>query len=126
MPIDHHVDLELSAVAARAQGVLCDDDLLDYGRRLLSDPAVKSAAHELVDLTDVSSDSTVSTSGVRQLTQFWESEYDSIAGGKLAIIAPKDLSYGFSRMYQLLRDDGPDSIQIFRSRDEARRWLLAG
>jgi hypothetical protein len=123
MPIDFTIDKERKVLVACARGELSDADLLDYGQRLLDDPEIKQADHELVDLTDVSSGSLISAEGVRELARFWRGEYDRIAAGKLAIVAPSDLAFGLGRMYQMLRDDGPDRIRIFRDMEEAWDWL---
>jgi hypothetical protein len=79
--------------------------------------------HELVDLRQIESGEEVSGEGVRQLADFWRAAYDRMAGGKLAILAGSDASFGMGRMYQLLRDDGPDRIQIFRDEATAWQWL---
>jgi len=123
VPISHSIDLEISAVIGSAEGVLEDRDLFDYARRLLEDPDVKLARHELVDLTRADPASKITSDAVRRLAEFWRGEYGNIAGGKLAIVAPRDLSFGLSRMYQGLRSDGPDNIQVFRDPEEARAWL---
>lgn len=46
-------------------------------------------------------------------------------GGKTAIIAPKDLVFGISRMYEILAEanDHAVIIRTFRSREEALNWL---
>jgi hypothetical protein len=125
MPIDYVIDEERKVLVARAHGELCDADLLDYGQRLCDDESIKRANHELVDLTGVLSSSLVSAEGVRELARFWHGEYARLSASKLAIIAPTDLAFGLGRMYQMLRDDGPDHIRIFREGEEAWEWLAA-
>lgn len=46
-------------------------------------------------------------------------------GGKTAIISPKDISYGLSRMYQTYAEIFAQiiNVEVFRSRLEAERWL---
>jgi len=123
MPIRYEVDVERRVLVARADGTLCDQDLLEYGRCLREDPQVKAADHELVDLRGVDLGSNVSTEGVRSLARFWRAAYDEMKGGKLAIIAKDDATFGMARMYQSLRDDGPDRIQVFREEADAWSWL---
>jgi hypothetical protein len=57
-------------------------------------------------------------SGVKRLAHSRE-------GGKTAIVAPKDASYGLGRMYQILAEIYAQVIDIgvFRSRSEAEHWL---
>lgn len=41
----------------------------------------------------------------------------------VAIVADKNISYGLSRMWQILTDDTDWEINIFRNRDEAEVWI---
>ena len=57
-------------------------------------------------------------SGVKKLAHSRE-------GGKTAIVAPEDVSYGFGRMYQIFAEIYAQiaDIGVFRSKLEAERWL---
>ena len=44
---------------------------------------------------------------------------------KIALIAEDDLDYGMSRMYQMLSDNLPQKISVFRDTDIAENWLLS-
>ena len=44
---------------------------------------------------------------------------------KVAIVAPKDLSYGLSRVYEALRRQEGLEIEIFRDEHKALSWLKA-
>ena len=121
MPIRYTVDRERGVLVARASGDLTDADLLDYAMALQADDTTSGTRHELVDLRDIQSGDGVTSSGVRQLAQFWRDA--GVSDGKLAIIAESPVSYGMSRMYQTLRDDGPDRIEVFRSEEDAWKWL---
>ncbi|MGH0038492.1 MAG: hypothetical protein ACQGVK_25945 [Myxococcota bacterium] len=123
MGIRYRIDSELALVVTTASGLLEDADLLDYGRRLLADPDRSKAKHELVDLRRVDDASSVSSEGIRALAEFWTDRSDQMAGGRLAIVARSNVGYGMSRMYQILRSDGPDSIQVFRDLERALTWL---
>lgn len=45
------------------------------------------------------------------------------AGGRWAVVAPRDLVYGMARMYQMVRSGAPYQIEVFRNRDEALAWV---
>lgn len=45
---------------------------------------------------------------------------------KTAIVAPGDLSFGLSRMFAIFIDDAPFEIEIFRTMEEARKWVKPG
>jgi hypothetical protein len=43
---------------------------------------------------------------------------------KVAFIAPRDIEYGLSRMYEMFADASLAENRVFRTLDEARRWLV--
>jgi hypothetical protein len=45
------------------------------------------------------------------------------AGARRALVVTSDVVFGMARMYQILRDESPDELQIFRKVDDAFRWL---
>ncbi|MGC3980364.1 MAG: hypothetical protein QM808_03805 [Steroidobacteraceae bacterium] len=49
------------------------------------------------------------------------------AGGKSAVVAATDLTFGFSRMYQAYREMNHVTLpyKSFRTRDEAIQWLCS-
>ncbi len=51
-----------------------------------------------------------------------------IEGGKAAILAPKDLDYGITRIFQVFSElrKFPLEIEIFRDMDAAKKWLISG
>lgn len=42
---------------------------------------------------------------------------------KVAIVAPKDLEFGLSRIYEVYREEGLVKHRVFRTEQEARVWL---
>jgi hypothetical protein len=43
--------------------------------------------------------------------------------GKVAIVAPQDLTYGLFRMYEVHRHEERVQINVFRTLQDAREWL---
>ena len=43
--------------------------------------------------------------------------------GRVAIVAPKDITYGVFRMYEVFRNEEPVSLRVFRDENEAVEWL---
>ena len=71
------------------------------------------------DLSSITADEIRAlASGVKKLAHSRE-------GGKTAIVAPEDISYGFGRMYQIFAEIYAQiaDIQVFRSRSEAEHWF---
>lgn len=46
-----------------------------------------------------------------------------IQSGKVAIVAPQNLTYGLFRMYEVHRKEEGIQLNVFRSLKEAREWL---
>ena len=42
---------------------------------------------------------------------------------KIAVLAPRDITYGFARMYQVYSGESNDNYRIFRDAQEAVDWL---
>jgi hypothetical protein len=51
-----------------------------------------------------------------RLNPFW-------AGARRALVVTSDVVFGMARMYQILRDESPDELEIFREMDGALQWL---
>jgi len=53
---------------------------------------------------------------------------EGIKAGKRALVAPKDLDFGLSRIIDNFKEDQgenlPFELEIFRSYDEALKWIL--
>jgi hypothetical protein len=46
-----------------------------------------------------------------------------LPSGKVAIVAPQDLTYGIFRVYAANREEQRVKLSVFRSEKEARDWL---
>jgi len=44
-------------------------------------------------------------------------------GSRRAVVVTSDVLFGMARMYQILRDEPTDELEIFRTLDDAIRWL---
>jgi len=54
-----------------------------------------------------------------------EKAHPKRGNARVACIADKDFEYGISRMYEMLADDLPKTIMVFRDYSEGERWLLS-
>ena len=60
---------------------------------------------------------------IRRLSAVTE-EYTSLGVPvKVAIVAPGDLEFGMSRMYELLQSRSINTLRVFRERSLAERWI---
>ena len=68
----------------------------------------------------------ISTSFVRQIARELCAWGTLRQGGKTAVVAPEELIFGLSRVFQIMTGEKgfPFKVDIFKSHDEARKWLL--
>jgi hypothetical protein len=54
--------------------------------------------------------------------------FAKIEGGQGALVAPNDIDYGMTRMFQVFSKmkNFPFRIQVFRDRNTAEKWLFPG
>ncbi len=54
-----------------------------------------------------------------------ESAYTTqdVSGVRIAIYSPTDLPYGLSRMYRAMQNESLQTIEVFRSKDDAISWV---
>lgn len=118
MPCSYTIDLARSLVLSRGWGVLTDGELLAHVRALTVDPRFVRHFHQLADLRDVT-DVEVTASTVREMARL--NPYGD--GSRRAVVVTSDVLFGMARMYQILRDEPTDQLEIFRKLDDALRWL---
>lgn len=118
MPAGYTIDLERSLVRSRGWGVLTDRELLAHARALTVDPHFAPNFRQLADLREVT-DVQITSATIKEMVRlnpFW-------AGARRALVVTNDVVYGMARMYQILRDESPDELEIFRKMDGALQWL---
>ncbi len=123
MPIRYHLDNELNIRVATYSGVVTDDVLVDACRSLLSDPSYRPEVYGLADLSSVERLDVSQQALLRCIDMYGPIDAMGVHS-RLAIVAPSDVTYGLSRMYELLRgDNSPEEVRVFRDADTARHWL---
>lgn len=118
MSADYEIDTDRRIIFSTASGVLTEDDLRGHRKQLRADPFFDPSFDQLWDCSEVTKVA-VGIEVVRFLSR--SSSYE--AGAKRAVVAPDDITFGLARMFQTLHEDAPEEVRIFRSREEARRWL---
>ena len=85
----------------------------------------KPGMAELVDLTHADMRQ-VSAEGLAALAEkiteiFGEA---NVSTSKTAVYSETDLPFGLARLYEAYTHESPETVQVFRDRDEAMNWLL--
>jgi hypothetical protein len=118
MPCGYSIDLARSLVLSRGWGVVTDRELLAHVRTLTVDPRYARSFCQLADLRDVT-DVEITASTIREMVKL----NPFGAGARRAVVVTSDVVFGMARMYQILADESPHELKIFRKMDDALQWL---
>lgn len=118
MPGAFLLDEARRLVLSRGWGVLTDRELLAQARALAADPRFRPHWSQLADFREVTQ-LQVTSEGVRKLAEV--SPFG--AGARRAILVGTDETYGVARMFQMMRSQRQDEIEVFRERNAALEWL---
>lgn len=115
MPYHFLFDKTHRILLAVAEGVFDDDDQ----HRLMAD--IRANAKALGALAGIGDVSHVTTYAVSPATmqQVARGPSPYAAGVPRYLVAPSDIAFGMSRMYQLASDKSNASLRVVRSREEA-------
>jgi hypothetical protein len=118
----YRIDKRQKLVVTTASGILTLADILDHQQRLLKDKDFDPGFSQLINFNAVKKFA-VSTRDVRRLAG--KSIFSPDA--RRALVAEKsDLVFGFSRMFEIIRDlRGDHRIRVFRDREQALAWLCS-
>jgi len=124
MPIEHRIDPTARLVTSAHIGIVPDDEFLRSYRELFQRPGFSREFDHFVDLRQTTS-AVRSVGALRQLAEFMKAQYRKgvAALPRTAIVAPQDISFGLSRLYEALTDALTGDVAVFREVDEARAWL---
>jgi hypothetical protein len=105
------------------RGSITDRELLEAYESLLGDPAYDASCDDFIDLRDVTHMG-VTGAGLHRLIALFDERDSPGYVTRSALLAPSDVLYGVSRMFQTLRGEGhPDELEVFRTLDDAMFWL---
>ena len=122
MPISYRIDPARSLVLTTVTGVVTDNDVLAHKRALASDPEYHPSMKELSDVRGVT-DLEVTAEGIAVMAGFDREHDDTERGHRIALVASADVVYGMARMYQMNTVEADERVGVFRTLDEATRWL---
>jgi hypothetical protein len=119
MAISYRIDAVRKIVYTTIKGETTEEQLERHSHTIGSDPEIDTSFVELV-YVDPSSSASVTRSAIRKSAGTL-SVYPPIE--KIAIAASQDVTFGLARMFEMLADESPIEIRVFRGEAEARSWL---
>ncbi len=124
MPIEFRILGDARRILTRCFGHLEGVHLLEYYRSLTADPLYDPTFDELFDLSDVD-EVDVTSNDLRKLSHATRVGGRQGRGVRVAIVAPEDLEFGLSRMYEAFQAESANEMRVFRDPDEATKWIDA-
>jgi hypothetical protein len=116
MPVTYEIDASRSLVICRAWGTLSGEDIIGHYSDLSVDPAFHPMFQQLGDLREVTA-VTATTADLKTAARMRV----FAPGRRRALVAESDQAYGVARMFSSFAEF--QGIGVFRSMDEAERWL---
>lgn len=123
MPLSIRHDTDRDLIVMKGAGVLSDADLIAAVGGLRDHPSVNEVRGVLLDIGGAERID-VTTPGIQSAAETARSVQGSKTGLRLAVIAADDVAFGFSRMYEMMRNDGMN-VRVFREASAALQWLEA-
>ncbi len=87
-------------------------------------PDFRSNLNEIFDASQVD-DIDVTAADIRHLSAVTQAFTSVGVSIKVAIVAPGDLEFGMSRMYEMLQSQSINALRVFRERALAEQWIAA-
>ncbi len=118
MGIGSVIDVGRGRVTTRAAGVVTAGQLRGHQEELRAEEGFEPGLDHLLDLRDVTLFD-LSVDEVREISRvrvFGESS-------RLAVVAPTDVAFGLSRMYEAFGELGEERYRVFRDIEDAEGWL---
>lgn len=123
MPIEWDQDPESQLVVVEVVGKVPAGAYLALWDELIADPRIEPGPRIVADFSAV--EVTQTGADVRGVAAGAMRFKDFMAGGRMAIVATQQASFGLARMYATLVEGLDFEVQVFRDYDEAREWALA-
>ena len=121
--ITSHIDREYQLTTHICKGIVSIEDLIDAIKNLYDK---EPTPNHLWDFTEAET-SKLTGEQVRTLASYAKSYAPSRIGGRTAIVTTNEATFGIARMYEVFAETTGQKVEImvFRSLNEAMRWLEA-
>lgn len=124
MPIEIFIYPERNLVRRRISGAVSMDEMIASLEDTLRHPDYKPGMNELTDMRDHFHQTT--GEDVRKITEAIKEHSGFTGSVKLAVVVSRTVSYGLTRMLQMLLEETPWEVTIFEKLEEAEGWLEDG
>jgi len=123
MKISYNVDKDLKAIFVKAEGTISVNDLIEIEKEIINNQHFESGLNSLVDFTRAKPADNVNFHSIMKSREFVASIQHIRGPCKWAFIAPNDPAYGLCKMFSAMSDGLSIESKVFRTTDEAKKWL---
>ena len=121
MPWSYHIDLDAGMLLVVGEGTISQSERLEAMRGWLRDPGFRPGMNTLCDFSEANSTPTMAE--LHEIVSLVERHSSAIGKKKLAVVAPRPVTFGVARQFQTLADTGPLDVGVFKDRRAALGWL---
>jgi len=123
MPIEVKIFKEDQLLLSSFVQEVTNYEMISSYEKLMKTNEFFTVNKELVDMRDCSL-ADISKEAFLSLSSLVESYLnEKYLDFKTAIVAPEDLSYGLSKLYESYSEHSPETIMVFREAKDALEWL---
>jgi len=122
MQVEHHYDKEKNVLIGIVEGKISFEAFNDIMRKIVTSTEFPPDCNTIWDLrkADLSS---IDSKFIEILISI-RKKYPERGKAKIAFIVDSDLSFGLTRMYEMISNQLPQVINVFRDYKEAEEWLI--
>ena len=122
MPLTINYKDDGKGIEILASGTVHGREIIDAHKEIYSEKNLKRQRYQIIDRTHCT-DYDVSTDEVKKIAEIDRSASLINPHIIIAIVAPDDLQYGMSRIWQAYADESGFMTRVFRDRKSADLWL---
>jgi len=121
MPLSYRIDADAGMLLIVGEGFIIQSERLSAMETWLRDPDFRPGLNTLCDFSGATSTPTMRE--LRELVAKIDEHAEVIGKKKVAMVAPKPVTFGVARQFQTMADFGPLDVEVFKDRRTALGWL---
>jgi len=123
MPLKTVIDKKIRLTIRTVTGELTFEEIKSSYEALLSHPDFQKDMHVIWDVRDADP-SKFEREDIIRIARYFEPKLKYLGDYKAAVVVSRELESDLTKIYQVAAADFSTKIGIFRSLEEAKRWVL--
>ena len=123
MPIKTVIDKKTGVMIRTVTGEITFEEIKSSYEASLTHPDFQNDMHVIWDVRDADA-SKFHRRDIMRISRYFETQLKDRADYKAAVVVSRDLESDLTKVYQVAAADLYPEIGIFRSLEEAKKWLM--